>query len=102
MATQGDTSAALEHGQRMLIGHLWRLLRETRGTVFIESNATGETEDKKDKNREELLGGALALKPFDAKFVEINFPHIFRWARKLFTKEPQDEISEHKQLPEER
>jgi hypothetical protein len=55
-----------------------------RGDVLIESvkNVTPQASEEK----ESFLGNTVALKPFNYKGVEVNYPEIFRKLRRLFNR----------------
>lgn len=58
-------------------------IRVLEGEVFALSMRSPDQEQG-DKDTEDLLGGAVSLKPYEAKGVDVNLPFIFRKLRKYF------------------
>ena len=55
-----------------------------KGDVLLES--VRDVTPNKSDDKESFLGGAVALKAFNYKGVEVNYPEIFRRLKQLFKK----------------
>jgi hypothetical protein len=55
-----------------------------KGDVLIASIQNVTTPQKKSDDKASFLGDTLALKPYNYKGVEVNYPEIFRKLRRLF------------------
>jgi hypothetical protein len=56
--------------------------------VFIQSAqpARSERGQKGGKDKEDLLGGAVSIKPYEGKGFDVNLPMIFRKLREMFSR----------------
>jgi hypothetical protein len=54
-----------------------------RGDIFFESL---KDVTPKPKDKEELLGGTVAIKKYDGKFVEVDLPELYRKLKRMFEK----------------
>src|SRR5262249_55058966 len=62
-------------------------IRVLRGDVMLESVKDVTPPRNTGEDKQSFLGGTLALKPFNYKGVEVNYPEIFRILRRLFSKD---------------
>lgn len=53
-------------------------IRQLEGEIFRKAEISTE------KNTEDFIGGAIKVKPYDAKIADIDLPLIFRYFKKKF------------------
>jgi len=54
----------------------------------MQRSSIDETSKSNSKDKEQFLGGTVALIPIEGKGVHINIPEIFRRLKRLFNEPP--------------
>jgi hypothetical protein len=74
---------AIIQQQQLTISQQQRLLDDH----IIESSLVEVLPSSQGKEKEEVLGGLVAITPYEAKGITINLPKLFRWLKELFADE---------------